>query len=40
MEELLKQVRAEFAIGDDYMKPKRQQILKRLEKHIKQNKEP
>lgn len=37
---LLEQIKAEFTTGDEYMKPKRKQILKRLEKHIKQNKEP
>ena len=40
MEQLLHQIRQEFAIGDEYMKPKRNQILERLRKHIKQNKEP
>jgi len=40
MEQLLHQIRQEFAIGDDYMQPKRNQILERLRKHIKQNKQP
>lgn len=40
MADILYQIRQEFSTWDDYMKPKRQQILKRLEKHIKQNKEP
>jgi len=40
MEKLLKQIRDEFSIGDNYIKQKKTQILKRLEKHIKQNKEP
>ena len=40
MADILYQIRQEFTTGDDYMKPKRNQILKRLEKHIKQNKEP
>jgi hypothetical protein len=39
MADILYQIRQEFSTWDDYMKPKRQQILKRLEKHIKQNKE-
>lgn len=40
MEQLLHQIRQEFAIGDEYMQPKRNQILERLRKHIKQNKQP
>lgn len=40
MEDLLQQIREEWSTWDSYMKPKRQQIIKRLEKHIKQNKEP
>lgn len=40
MEQLLHQIRQEYAIGDDYMQPKRKQILERLRKHIKQNKQP
>jgi hypothetical protein len=40
MEQLLHQIRQEHAIGDDYMQPKRKQILERLRKHIKQNKQP
>lgn len=40
MEQLLHQIRQEYAIGDDYMQPKRNQILERLRKHIKQNKQP
>lgn len=38
--ELLQQVRDEYATWYDYINPKRQQIIKRLEKHIKQNKQP
>lgn len=40
MDELLQQIKDEFSTWEDYMKPKRNQIIKRLEKHIKQNKEP
>lgn len=40
MEKLLHQIRQEYAIGDDYMQPKRNQIIERLRKHIKQNKQP
>lgn len=40
MEKLLHQIRQEYAIWDDYMQPKRTQILERLRKHIKQNKQP
>lgn len=39
-EQLLTQIREEYAIGNDYMQPKVTQIRKRLEKHIKQNKTP
>lgn len=38
MTELLQQIKDEFSIGDNYMMNKREQIRKRLEKHIKQNK--
>lgn len=40
MEKLLHQIRQEYAIWYDYMQPKRTQILERLRKHIKQNKQP
>jgi hypothetical protein len=36
---ILSQIRQEFSMGDNYISPKRKQIVKRLEKHIKQNKE-
>jgi len=40
MEGLLHQVREEFSVWDNYMQNKRVQILDRLKKHIKQNKQP
>lgn len=39
-DELLKQIRDEYAVWLDYITPKRNQIIKRLEKHLKQNKQP
>lgn len=35
---ILEQVRQEFSVWDLYIKPKRDQIIKRLQKHIKQTK--
>lgn len=40
MEELLKQIKEENKIGKDYIHPKKQQILDRVQRHIKQNKTP
>lgn len=38
--ELLQQIRDEYNTWLDYITPKRNQIIRRLEKHIKQNKQP
>lgn len=38
--ELLQQIKDEYTTWLNYVQPKRNQIIKRLEKHIKQNKQP
>lgn len=40
MSDLLEQIKAENQIGKDYINPKKQQILDRVQRHIKQNKTP
>lgn len=40
MGDLLEQIKQENQLGKDYINPKKQQILERLKKHIKQNKTP
>jgi len=38
MTDIIQQVKQEYEIGLDYIRPKKSQVIKRLERHLKQNK--